>query len=165
MSIEIKKAQLHNAKTILKIKCEARARLYFPQNSEKINFLNYCYSKLENDISKVKNSINNQNNFWYIAKINNRIVGYISGSYELGHINSLFINPNFQRMGIGKALLNIGLSILKDKKYISLNVTKENENAINFYKRNGFIISSKKVHSIRVFNKEFQRYNMLKTNY
>lgn len=73
-------------------------------------------------------------NWIYTEK--NKIYGFIS-VYD-GHIAALFVDMPYQRHGIGKTLLDF----VKDKYLVNLtlNVYKENSQAVYFYLKNGFII-------------------------
>lgn len=57
-----------------------------------------------------------------------------------GEISALYLKPNFRSMGLGKKLLQWGITELKTLGYSQavLWVLKENKNAIDFYVRQGF---------------------------
>ena len=80
-----------------------------------------------------------------IASRKNENLGYLS--YELNcnnlnktKIHKLYISPNHQRLGVGGAMVNyVALQALKAKNNaLFLNVNKQNEKAINFYKKHHF---------------------------
>ncbi|NRG34074.1 GNAT family N-acetyltransferase [Bacillus circulans] len=56
------------------------------------------------------------------------------------YLESLYIHPNFQRQGIGRQLLNIGVNKFSDPWTLSLTVYKGNPN-ISFYEKEGFKIT------------------------
>ena len=62
---------------------------------------------------------------------------------EALEIERIYIRKKFQRNGLGKFLLNKAIDIAKnqDKKIIWLGVWENNKNAIEFYKKSGFIQS------------------------
>jgi len=75
-----------------------------------------------------------------------KLVGLVA-SYDVklekkGWITNVSVDPNYQSKGIAQDLLKQCVGYFKDKEYnmIGLEVFKENLRAINFYKRNGFII-------------------------
>lgn len=69
---------------------------------------------------------------WYIIEVNNIKVGYIrTNGNEVG----CDIHPKFRRKGYAKMAYK---EYLKDKKYASLKVFKDNF-AINLYKKLGFV--------------------------
>ncbi|WP_058305963.1 GNAT family N-acetyltransferase [Gracilibacillus massiliensis] len=72
----------------------------------------------------------------YVAFSNQRIVGFI-GMTDV-YIAGLFVEYAFQKQGIGKALLAY-VKQLSDE--LTVNVYKENEQAVRFYLKNGFRIT------------------------
>lgn len=90
-----------------------------------------------------------ENNYVVLAIVNESIVGYLAGSinekgsYEeiqYGEINNMFINDKYRGYGIGKKLVNSFKIYCKDNGVLNLRVVAsfKNENAIEFYKKNGF---------------------------
>jgi len=59
---------------------------------------------------------------------------------DAGEIHELFVKPEFQRRGVGRALLKTSLNYMKSKrkKYIGLWVGISNNKAIQFYRKMGF---------------------------
>ena len=89
------------------------------------------------------------NHYVIVALLNDMIVGYLAGSindkgsYETiqyGEINNMFIKDKCRGYGIGKSLVNQFKSYCKSNGINDLIVTAsaKNNNAINFYKKNGF---------------------------
>lgn len=72
----------------------------------------------------------------YVYELDGDICGFIglTGDYIAG----IFVEKNFQRKGIGKALID---HAKKNHDELSLHVYIKNENAVRFYKREGFVIS------------------------
>lgn len=74
----------------------------------------------------------------------NGIIGFIvfSKLYEVADLTYIVVDPQYRRCGIGKKLLD---EICKDSSVerIMLEVRESNENAIEFYKNNGFVILRK----------------------
>lgn len=85
----------------------------------------------------------------FIALVDNSIVGYLAGSINvessyvtksLAELDNMFILENYRKYGIGTKLvnefkkycLNIGIQEIK------VTASARNNNAINFYKKNGF---------------------------
>ena len=68
----------------------------------------------------------------------NKVVGFITLMDEL--VYALFVDIDFQRMGIGRALMNHAKSI---RPFLELYVFKDNEIGRKFYKKYGFIELSK----------------------
>ncbi len=81
-------------------------------------------------------------NCFYVAEINNKVVGYILGTFDWGngHIVSLAVKKEFRNLGIGKRLLktleNYFFSVGCD--YIVLEVKVSNRIARLFYYKMGY---------------------------
>jgi ribosomal-protein-alanine N-acetyltransferase len=71
--------------------------------------------------------------------IDNKIIGFIFCCEEENniHINSFAIKKDYREKGYGKKLID---HIKNYKKNITLNVLETNEIAINFYKKQNFIL-------------------------
>ncbi len=77
---------------------------------------------------------------FYVATINDEVVGYI-GRYEfLGEVEILnfVVDETYQRQGIGQLLFNKIEEDIKDITKMTLEVRESNAKAINFYIKNGF---------------------------
>ena len=91
-----------------------------------------------------------KNNVIYVAKIENRIIGYIYckiDSIENGPtinleaiIDGLYVEETYRHMGIATALMDSVKIWAKDNKVklLFLNVLDGNKNAMNLYYKNGF---------------------------
>lgn len=87
----------------------------------------------DNNYDYVKEILPNSEIYVYIYK--EKIVGFIGISNN--YIEGIFVDNNNQRNGIGKSLLN---KVKENKESLTLEVYEKNINAINFYKKNGFIV-------------------------
>lgn len=77
----------------------------------------------------------------YVYEENNIIKGFIS-IIEGEFIGALFVDSKSQNKGIGKKLI----TYVKDNyNNLSLAVYKENENAVNFYINQGFLINKEQI--------------------
>ena len=78
----------------------------------------------------------------YIAYFDKEILGYIEYNdiYETIDIVNVFVKENKRGKGIGEKLLTFLIKENKDKKNITLEVSKENNPALNLYKKVGFEI-------------------------
>lgn len=93
---------------------------------------------------------NEKNNIIFIAKDNNKIVGYIYckiDSIEDGPtsnlealIDGLYVEKEYRNQGIATKLINFAINWAKEKnvKNIYLNVLEKNKDAINLYYKKGF---------------------------
>ena len=96
----------------------------------------------------IKKSCNDPFTTVVIAEIKNRIVGFITfkhGHEEISTIGLVAIDKNYQRLGIGKSIMNecIHLSFKQNKTRISVATQLNNEPAIKFYERFGFKVFKK----------------------
>lgn len=71
----------------------------------------------------------------YVYEIEKEIIGFIGLDKE--YIEGIFVLDQYQKRGIGKALLN---HVKARKEHLSLNVYHKNLNAILFYQREGFCV-------------------------
>lgn len=92
----------------------------------------YWYSKFDD----VKKAILKSEVYVYLDE--NIIKGFIG--IENSYIAGLFVKKEFQGLGIGRKLLQ---KCKYEYQNLSLNVFRKNVNAINFYKKNSFIIKEK----------------------
>lgn len=97
-----------------------------------------------------KNAI--KNNIVLVATLNNVIIGYLAGTlnsqYSYNNViqaelDNMCIMKEYRRFGIGRQLFKEFKKICKDNKINEIKVVASysNTNAIDFYKRNGFIES------------------------
>jgi putative acetyltransferase len=106
------------------------------ENIKAHKFISKEYWK--NNYNYVKEILPNAEIYVYVLKEN--IVGFI-GINE-NHIEGIFIDTNNQCKGIGTSLLN---KVKENRDNLTLSVYKKNINAINFYKKNDFIITSENI--------------------
>ena len=113
----------------------------------KNDFLYECYCKVEDDYEKkwakkdFYSFISNQDNIFILS--HPKPVGYLKARVTRDEIEiiSILIDKKFRKIGIGKSLLNKLLNIALKKKIqnIFLEVSVENQIAINLYKKFNFI--------------------------
>lgn len=106
------------------------------ENIKAHKFISKEYWK--NNYYYVKEILPNAEIYVYVLKEN--IVGFI-GINE-NYIEEIFIDTNNQCKGIGTSLLN---KVKENRDNLTLSVYKKNINAINFYKKNDFIITSENI--------------------
>lgn len=94
----------------------------------------------ENNYNYVKEILPNAEIYVYI--LNEGIVGFI-GLNE-NYIEGIFVDTSTQRHGVGTSLLN---KAKENRNDLTLSVYKKNRNAINFYKKNGFVVTSENIDS------------------
>lgn len=89
--------------------------------------------------SRIREKIQQKDSRTWLAKEGEKIVGFIGvrKAHNLGEIEALHILPGYQGRGLGKELLQYGLSWLGDIP-IKLSAVSYNKRAIEFYTRFGF---------------------------
>ncbi len=96
----------------------------------------------------LENEINNESICFLAAKDNKKVLGYI-GAYVIEgemEILNFVVDKIHQRSGIGTLLFNTLLDLYPNTKSIILEVRENNEQGINFYKKNNFNVISKRKH-------------------
>ncbi len=77
----------------------------------------------------------------YLYLVDDRPAGFIS---LIGNIvGGLFVDPAYWNKGIGTKLLNYAVELMGD---LELEVFKENERAVKFYEKYGFISVKEEIH-------------------
>lgn len=96
----------------------------------------------------LENEINNESICFLAAKDNKKVLGYI-GAYVIEsemEILNFVVDKMHQHTGIGTLLFNTLLELYPNTKSIILEVRENNEQGINFYKKNNFNVISKRKH-------------------
>ena len=91
-------------------------------------------------INNWHDSLDDDNFKLWVATIDKQIIGFCGGKKLNSHndFSVVYILPEHQRKGIGKALAKAALNWLIEDKPLKVEVAKENKNAISFYKSLGF---------------------------
>ncbi|MBE0520754.1 MAG: ribosomal protein S18-alanine N-acetyltransferase [Candidatus Methanoperedenaceae archaeon] len=81
-----------------------------------------------------------------VAEFDGIVAGFVVGyrvSEKTGRIFSLAVNPEYQNLGIGGALLNEIMRLLRENKVyeVVLEVRQSNTRAKRFYERYGFYVA------------------------
>jgi len=92
----------------------------------------------ENNYNYVKKVLPNAEIYVYILEKN--IVGFVG--LDRDYIEGIFVDTNNQHSGVGTSLLN---EIKKTRNTLTLCVYKKNTTAVNFYKKNDFVIISENI--------------------
>ena len=95
-----------------------------------------------------KNEFNIDNRLYFVAKIKQKVAGYIGiiNCIDFFEIIGIGVKKQFQNKKIGTKLL---LKIIEKArelkiKNIYLEVDEKNDLAINFYKKNGFVVTNRR---------------------
>jgi diamine N-acetyltransferase len=108
---------------------------------------------LNEDLSaaKLMAELNDQNTEFYFATNNNDIIGYLKINFgqsqkELQNDNALeieriYVLKEYHGKNVGQELYNKAIAIARHKNvdYVWLGVWENNQRAISFYKKNGFV--------------------------
>lgn len=148
--MKIRKAELQDTeaiKELLKTTWLSTYKDFIPENI--INNITSAWHSSEN----IKAQIQMEKVIFKVAELDNQVVGLITLKAQGNDnyfLNRLYINSKFHGKGIGQALLNDFISTNKVNK-ITLEVLKENGNAIKFYEKFGFIITREVTSEIEGF--------------
>jgi ribosomal protein S18 acetylase RimI-like enzyme len=114
--------------------------VYFKNKYESFTFdkrKESIYKKAEKGIIKLNVLLDNDKEEY---------VGYCLSSIEenLGEIDSIFIEKQYRKLGLGDKLMNNTLDWFESRqiKNIAINVVYANEEALPFYERHGFHIGN-----------------------
>ena len=112
---------------------------------EDIHQINNIETTLEHRILSydlLSSTLNKDMYYYFVAKINEKIIGYIAAEFLVDHFDLLAIavSNDYRRQNIATMLLNKLLNTCKelDITDIFLEVRCNNLSAIKFYERNGF---------------------------
>ena len=76
----------------------------------------------------------------YVYILDEQVVGFVGVNNN--YVEGIFVDINNQHSGIGSSLLD---RIKENKDNLTLNVYKKNANAIKFYEKKNFIITSENI--------------------
>ena len=109
------------------------------------------YLELSFSNEKLSSELNTPNSSFYFAEIEHNVVGYLKINFgasqtelkdnEALEIERIYVLQAFHGKKIGQALYEKAISIAKEikVKYVWLGVWEQNNKAIQFYKKNGFV--------------------------
>jgi ribosomal protein S18 acetylase RimI-like enzyme len=104
----------------------------------------YKLENIERLQEKLKNIPNNQKRL--VAESDGEIVAVSTGviKNDFNELKTIYVLPSFQGKGIGKKLWNETLKFFNESKKIIVKVATYNKNAIEFYKKLGFVDTGKR---------------------
>ncbi|WP_121612473.1 GNAT family N-acetyltransferase [Mesobacillus foraminis] len=148
MTIKLKTCNIEDLLTLQEISYKTFNDTFKDQNSpENMD----AYLKKAFNIKQLEKELSNRSTQFLFVYFNNEVAGYLkvntndAQSEEMGieslEIERIYIKSKFQKLGLGKYLLNkaIEIAVEQNKKKIWLGVWERNENAIAFYKKMGFV--------------------------
>jgi diamine N-acetyltransferase len=102
-------------------------------------------------VQQLTAELNDPNAAFYLATLNDTVIGYLKLNFgqsqiELKDENAMemeriYVAKEFLGKSIGQKLYDQAINIAREKKldYVWLGVWEENQRAINFYRKNGFV--------------------------
>ncbi|MFD1067929.1 GNAT family N-acetyltransferase [Oceanobacillus locisalsi] len=170
MTMNIKTCNQDDLQALQEISVETFTETFQEQNTSE-NMQAYLESAYTLD--KLQKEMAQQNATFFFIYYNDQLAGYMkvntdnAQSEEVGEdaleIERIYIRSGFQRKGLGNYLMDKAIDIAKDKKKekIWLGVWEYNEQALLFYKKNGFVQTGS--HSFFMGDDEQTDYIMMKT--
>jgi ribosomal protein S18 acetylase RimI-like enzyme len=113
------------------------------------NMEKYLAERFATDTLKAE--LADQNSLFYFAEFENRVIGYLkvntgSAQTELQddkalEIERIYVLKEFHGRKVGQKLFEkaVEVAVQADAGYVWLGVWEENQRALNFYKKNGFV--------------------------
>lgn len=135
LSVNIRLAKIEDITAIQQIAKKSWAKTYenlLPVSVQKA-YLNEYYST-EQLYHKLKIT------FFFVLETDNELVGFANlyRSERENDLSAIYLLPDFQQKGMGKALLKKVINQLQEGDELVVYVEKGNEQAEMFYKNNGF---------------------------
>ncbi|NEW79112.1 MAG: GNAT family N-acetyltransferase [Gelidibacter sp.] len=153
-NLEIRKATHKDAELLLNIGRQTFFEKFTENNSEE-NMLKYAAEAYTSE--KILSELNNPNSQFYLAKLNNKAVGYLKINFgdaqielqdpQALELERIYVLKEFQGRKIGQMLFNKTIELAKKAavNYVWLGVWEENLRAIKFYEKNGLKAFSKHI--------------------
>lgn len=146
--ITMKKCTLEDIRDLQTLSTDTFRETFQEQNSpEHLS----AYIERAYNVEKLKQELNNPSSQFYFAHLDCELAGYLKvntneAQSEVMDSNSLeveriYVKKKFQKHGIGKHLMDKAMEIATEqqKQKIWLGVWEDNENAIAFYQKKGFV--------------------------
>jgi diamine N-acetyltransferase len=146
--IEVYKIGLNAIEQLQKIGRQTFFETFAECNTEE-NMQNYLNEGFT--IEKLTTELSNQNSEFYFAESEKQIIGYLKINFGAAQtelkenqtleIERIYVLKEFHGKNVGQLLYDKAIQIANQKKVDSvwLGVWEENQRAIRFYKKNGFV--------------------------
>lgn len=144
----MKKCTLEDVRNLQTISTETFRETFQEQNSpEHLN----AYLERAYNLDQLTQEIANPSSQFYFVYFNQELAGYLKVNTNEAQsetmdgdsleVERIYVKRKFQKHGLGKHLMNKAMEIAMEqqKKKIWLGVWEDNENAIAFYQKKGFI--------------------------
>ncbi|MGM0840303.1 MAG: GNAT family N-acetyltransferase [Bacillota bacterium] len=148
MTITIKKCTPEDSRKLQEISYDTFNETFKHQNSPE-NMKSYLEKAF--NLKQVESQLSHRSSHFFFVYVHHEVAGYLkvntndAQTEEMGdeslEIERIYIKSNFQKHGLGKYLLNKAMEVAMEHhiKKVWLGVWEENENAIAFYKKMGFV--------------------------
>jgi len=149
---DIKKVTLDNIDQLQKLSKQTFFESFSSGNTEE-NIQKYLDEAFS--VSRLTEELNDNNVVFYFAILEDQVIAYLKLNFgpsqtELQcdravEIERIYVLNAFQGKSFGQALFGKATEIAREKgaDYVWLGVWEENLKAINFYKKNGFVVFDK----------------------
>lgn len=144
----IKKCTLDDAVELQAVSKETFTETFQEQNSpEHLN----AYLERAYNLEQLEHELANPSSHFYFVLYDQQVAGYLkintgdAQSEEMGddslEVERIYVKKDFQKHGLGKQLLNKAMEVALElnKSKVWLGVWEENDNAIAFYQKKGFV--------------------------
>lgn len=147
-NIQIRKVTANDIEQLQAIGKQTFSETFSAGNTEE-NMRKYLDEGFSAD--KLKAELNDPNAEFYFATMNNKAVGYLKLNFgpsqteikdaEGVEIERIYVLKDFHGKKVGQVLYEKAIQIARQKNaaYVWLGVWEENQRAIAFYKKNGFV--------------------------
>jgi diamine N-acetyltransferase len=148
MNINIKPCTIEDLSLLQEISYETFIETFKEQNSpENMD----AYLERAFNLNQLEKELSTFSSQFFFVYFNTEVAGYLkvniqeAQSENMGddslEIERIYIRAKFQKLGLGKHLINKAIEIAEEQKKnkIWLGVWEKNENAIAFYKKLGFV--------------------------
>lgn len=144
----IKKCTLDDVVELQAVSKETFTETFQEQNS--LEHLN-AYLERAYNLEQLKRELANPSSHFYFVLYDQQVAGYLkintgnAQSEEMGEdsleVERIYVKKDFQKHGLGKQLLNksMEMALELNKSKVWLGVWEENDNAIAFYQKKGFV--------------------------
>lgn len=156
-TIIIRKATISDLEIIQKISTQTFKETFSEVNTAE-NMANYVRENFNPE--QIASEINNPNSAFYLASLENEIIGYMKLNFGDAQtekqkennleIHRIYVLQAFHGKKIGQQLLDEALKIGKKTRinFIWLGVWEENQRALQFYSKNGFVEFDKHIFTL-----------------
>jgi ribosomal protein S18 acetylase RimI-like enzyme len=152
INTQIEKAMQNDVSRLQEISRKTFKEAFSSVNTEE-NMAKYMEETLS--VAKLSLELENDNSAFYFASVDNKTIGYLKLNFGTSQtdikdplateIERIYVLKAYQGKNVGQLLFEKALEIARQKKhhYIWLGVWEENQAAIRFYERNGFVAFDK----------------------